>query len=378
VAAPYPIYPEDLANGFIDELISASHPGTRVSLVSVLDARGFGTPNVSTSALVVLRLDYADNPRGLPKQVVVKMGKADDWPARGITLKDGTRQRPPRTALYANEVQFYKSLGGEAVIRAPRALGAGFDTRSGRFAIALEDLAALGARFPSQFDTADEATVHALLDGMASLHAAYWATPRFESDLAWLAPPGEGAVAECIYGPVQSSVADEAGKHKFKRELLGRIDATPETLFGNLATLQRHQSRLPQTMVHGDAHFGNTYRLPDGTAGFYDWQLAGRGFCIQDVAYLLVTTLSIDQRRRLERDYLRFYQDALRRCGVQDVPSFDILWLEYRRAMQWCVTIGWMPCPAAAYGWELVVIANNRTTAAYEDLETAEAIKELN
>lgn len=375
--APFPAYPEDLTPAILQDVIARSHPRTTLTAATVRDARGFGATNVSTSALVMLDLCYSQNPAGLPNRAVVKMAKTDDWPARGVTLENGARQRPPRTALYSNEVSFYLSIAGEAGVRAPHALGAGFDVESGRFALILEDLSARDAQFPSQYEEASRETAEAVLDGLAQLHATYWNSPRLNTDLGWLQPPHEGPVADCINGPVRKSVSDETASYKFKRELLGRIGTNPDELFANLARLQRHQARLPQTLIHGDAHFGNTFRLPDGFAGFYDWQLVARGYCMQDCAYLMVTMLSIEQRRKHERDLLRFYRERLLSHGVVETPSLDNLWLEYRRAMQWCVTIGWLPCPPEAYGWELVVIANNRTTAAYEDLETTKAIEQL-
>src|SRR4051812_44556978 len=33
----------------------------------------------------------------------------------------------------------------------------------------------------------------------------------------------------------------------------------------------------PHTLLHGDAHIGNTYVLPDDTVGFLDWQVLRRG-----------------------------------------------------------------------------------------------------
>lgn len=376
--ADFPRYPEDLVPEFLTELIGVHRPGTRAKAVHIDRAHGFGDTHVSTSARVFAQIEFDANPCDLPTAVMVKMAKTDEWPARRVALPAGGRQRTPRTALYENEVSFYRLLGDDGSVSSPDVLGAGFDEESGRFALVLEDISCRAAQFPSQYDAIDRSRAESLVDSLARLHAAFWDTPRFEQDMAWLQRPFEGRVSDCIRGPVRASVVNETERFKFKREMLERIGTDPQKLFTDLDLLQRHQAQLPSTLIHGDAHFGNCYLLPDGSVGLYDWQLAARGFCMHDVAYMIVTALSIAQRRDWERDLIAFYRDRLLEYGVAEVPSRDLLFTEYRRAMQWCVTIGWMPCPPEAYGWELVVIANNRTVAAYEDLDTARAIAELN
>jgi len=371
----FPVYPEDITPLFLSVLISELHPGTTVTDVKLLDAKGFGETNISTSSRVTLQLTYNENPQGLPRYAVAKMLKTDDWPSHNRQTEAGARQRPPRLPIYENEVNLYVNLGKELPVQAPVPIGARYDPAENRYILLLEDLSQRDAYFPTQFDEVTEAAAFDMVAYLARLHAAYWETPRFKLDLAWLQTPAKGSVADCINGPVRKSVFDEVERYKFKQEILGRIGTTPAELFGNMALLHDHQARLPSTLIHGDAHFGNTYRLPDETIGFLDWQLAARGFGMRDVAYLVVTMLSIAQRRKLERDLINYYGEQLRVHGVIVPSGKDFLWTEYRRAMLWCVAIGWMPCPPEAYGWELVVIANNRTTTAYEDLETGKAVQ---
>lgn len=378
----FPVYPEELTPGFLTDVINELHPGTAVHSAQIVEAKGFGENNVSTSARVTLDLRYAQMAKNMPERVVIKMLKTDDWPSVDIAKGapagiKGVRQRPPRYGLYENEVDFYKYIGKDIATEIPFALAARFDHAANRYVLILEDLGERNAHFPSQFDEASVEDVQNLLEALARLHATYWESERFHGDLSWVQTPIAGNVSETIRGVVREGVRDELDRYKFKREILGRIQMTEEQLFSGLDVLQKHQARLPGTLIHGDAHFGNSYRLPDGRAGFYDWQLCARGWCVHDVTYLIVTALSIEQRRKHERDLLRFYREKLLSHGVSNAPDEDSLWLEHRRAIHWCVTIGWMPCPPAAYGWELVVIANNRTSAAYEDLETGKALDDL-
>src|SRR3546814_408222 len=103
-------------------------------------------------------------------------------------------------------------------------------------------------------------------------------------------------------------------------------------------------SRGPVTLLHGDAHVGNTYVLPDGSVGFLDWQVVRRGCWSRDVGYFLVGALTQDDRREHERALLKIYADALE-VPIATCPSPDALWLHYRASAAyglaiWLSTLG--------------------------------------
>ena len=141
--------------------------------------------------------------------------------------------------------------------------------------------------------------------------------------------------------------------------------------------MQHHQAGLARTICHGDTHVGNTYVLPDGTPGLVDWQLAAQGHGMHDVTYLIVTALSVAQRRAHERELIAHYLDRLATAGVHAPPTFDEAWLEHRRAAVWGLYIGWLTTPIANYGWDITVCNHIRLVTAYRDLDTAAAIADL-
>ena len=93
-----PVGPDDLTPDLLTELVSETYPGVRVETVRIVEAKGYGEVNVSTSARVKLQLEYAAGaPSTLPKHVVVKMSlDVDAWPGRLYTF-------------FENEVNFYGS-----------------------------------------------------------------------------------------------------------------------------------------------------------------------------------------------------------------------------------------------------------------------------
>lgn len=281
--------------------------------------------------------------------------------------------------LYENEVRFYTRLRPELEIEAPVCFGGLYASGQSGFAIALEDLRAKDVHFANVKSDVTLAQIEALLSALATLHARYWASPRFETDLAWVQPHTAGAIYTMFNHPdsIPAMIAQLVETHQFKRELVEAAGQTPEGLYREFRTLQKHQATLPRTLCHGDTHIGNTYLLPDGGAGLVDWQLMARGYCMHDVTYLLMTGLSVATRRQHQREMLDFYRARLVERGVHDAPSPETLWLEYRRAAVWGVYIGWLTTPTMNYGWDICLNNHIRLFTAYQDLGCSEALADL-
>ena len=97
-------------------------------------------------------------------------------------------------------------------------------------------------------------------------------------------------------------------------------------------------TRSPQTLLHGDPHIGNTYLLPSGEVGFLDWQVARRGNWSLDLGYFLQGALTVEDRRRSERELLAEYRDSLR-LPPDELPSADEIWLRYRASVAHGLTL---------------------------------------
>lgn len=354
---------EDLTPALLTSLIGDRHPSAVIDAVEVLQAKSYGEQMVSTSARAVLRLHYrAGSPLDLPTRVVVKMSRGVD-----------TIMAP----FYRNEVAFYRDMRPQLAIEAPRVFGASYDPESLHFALVLEDLTERGARFPNVTESVELADIEGLVETQAALHAAFWNSPRFRTDLASLETHLHGGVATLMNELAPVYIQHEIDTVPFKREIVQRLRTTGPELLAGVQALQRYQSRLPQTLVHGDSHLGNTYLLPARRGGLLDWQLCVRGYCLHDVSYLLATSLEIEARRRHERDLLTHYLERLREHGVREPPSLEEAWREYGRAMIWGVYIGWLTTPVVNYGWEINVVNHLRLMTAYEDLDTARLLAEI-
>ena len=280
-------------------------------------------------------------------------------------------------AEFQNELAFYRWLRPELNIETPIGLGGRFDPESLRYILLMEDLTLRSMHVNSMMEDTNLALVEGILDQLATLHARFWASPRFKTDLSWVQNQVEGSLEDLLDGLVRDHIQQELVKEKFKREFVEELGTTEAKMHAGYKAMKRHQATFPPTFLHGDTHIGNTYLLPDGTTGLFDWQVNARGFVVHDVSYFLMTSLSVEMRRSKERELLAFYRDRLCSYGATDVPSMETLWLEHRRAMMYGIYMGWLPCPRENNGWEVLVLAHLRATAAYQDHDTGKLIAEL-
>ena len=95
-----------------------------------------------------------------------------------------------------------------------------------------------------------------------------------------------------------------------------------------------------------------------------------RGYALNDVSYFITTSLSIELRRKHERELLSYYREKLRSFGVATPLDEETLWTEHRRATHWSLYNGWIPCPAESYGWDMLATAVQRVAVAFSDHDT--------
>lgn len=339
------------------------YPDVTVTSVKVVKVHAYGDGNVSTTERATFDLEYAPGAPDLPRRVMLKLSlgapdaDADAW---YLTLH----------ALFRNEVNFYNGIRPELDIEAPRTLGGYFDAETKQYLLILEDLGERNAIFPTMLDAVEVDDVRHVLDTYARLHATFWDSPRFANDLSWVETHLEGGVESLMRSAIPDGIRNELALHKFKRETLEWLGTTEPHLYNGMCALKAHQATLPQTLLHGDSHLMNTYRLQNGTGGLHDWQLCVRGYALNDVSYFITTSLSIELRRKHERELLSYYREKLRSFGVATPPDEEALWNEHRRATHWSLYNGWIPCPAESYGWDMLATAVQRVAVAFSDHDT--------
>lgn len=351
----FPKRVDEITPEMLTALISEIHPGTTVEGFEVLKSAGLGKM-VSTAGRATLKLQYGPGSPPLPEQVVVKM-VIDKAGAPGV--------------LYETEVQNYKRMLPELDIEKAFFLGGTYDQESEQFALILEDLTVRGAMFPNALETRiTPEQVGATIDVLAKVHAHFWNSPKLLEEREWLSSGLEGRQYDFFEVTTVPMLEDLVARSEYKQSLITRVGRPPATLWQNIKAVNRFHEKLPQTFLHGDTGVHNSYYLPDGRVGMIDWQISVRGPWPRDIHYIICTALSIEDRRRSERDLIRRYLDGLARLGVKGLPSLDDAMREYARAIVWGFTIGWLMAPTENYGPEILRANLDRLVSAAEDLDT--------
>jgi Phosphotransferase enzyme family len=240
------------------------------------------------------------------------------------------------------------------------------------FLMIMEDVAARGAdpRDSTRPMTIDQ--VASGVRGLARMHSAYWERIDSNPALGWVEP--FVAFAGLEYAPLHIT-----------RERLG--DTVPAEILGLSGTelfvdiWARYIATLttsPQTLLHGDPHIGNTYVLPDDEVGFLDWQMVRRGNWSLDLGYFLQGALTIEDRRRGERELLQAYRGALE-LPADAKPSADEVWLRYRASVAHGLAI-WMATLSGGDAWQradICLALTQRYAAAFLDLDTRTALNAI-
>lgn len=283
---------------------------TPVATFAVLDA------HAGTTGRALLQIDY-EAPADLPQRLFVKLPPTDEM-QRAFVVSSGMGLR---------ESTFYSSLSAELPVRVPRCYFAASEDSGEQYIMLLENLEDSGCTFQNAGTRYSIDYVREVLAEFAKLHAAYWASPRFDTDLSWLQPPLQHEIAvQLIERSLELHAAQMPPVFRQMGELyLSRAD-----------DIHRLWQQGDATVIHGDVHDANLF-YDRGRPGFLDWALVARGPAMRDVGYFLAGTLPEEDQRAAGRSLLEYYREQLLALGAP-APGIDALWQQY----QWHAAYVWV------------------------------------
>lgn len=348
MSSSIPVEVAEITAAWLQDVLCAGAPGASIAAIEVAEAHSGTTGR----ARVLLTHDDAR----LPRSVFVKLAPFDE----------GQRKFVEQQGMGRAEARFYSDLAAEVPVRHPRPWYAAHE--DGRYVMVLEDLKAIGARYPGTSDPELPAFVEETIDAFAVLHAAFWASPRFapDGDLAWVERRSRG------YGSAAPLVT-------YAVEQLGDKlpDASRELAEVYLPRADRIAALLAEgtpTLIHGDAHLGNMFAIGT-TPGFLDWAMVSCAPGLRDVAYFTGGSVPTDLRRARERELVARYCARLGESGVS--LDVDQAWQTYRLHLltAWIAAV-----VTAAMGshWQPIEIgmaATRRANAAIEDHGVADLLR---
>ena len=227
--------------------------------------------------------------------------------------------------FYEREVRFYEEAAERTPLRTAARYASSFDEGSGDFVLLMEDLA--GRTVHDQVAGCPAGDAERDLRALAAHHAAWWESPELAS-MPWavrvMDPPNPQALVPALR---QSWPIIES---RFADCLRGPMYDAAKRMPDVVVPLMERLSEPPVTLLHGDHRLDNLFFSADDVATL-DWQIVGRGRGPYDVAYFLSQSIVPEERKRVERDLVGAYHDALVEHGVTGY-SFDDCWEDYRLA----------------------------------------------
>jgi len=259
-----------------------------------------------TGELARLELSYSEHVEGAPSSVIAKFSPPD-----------------PDHVFSLHEVQFYKEIAAGRDFPVPYCHYGEADPRTGAAVLLLEDLSRL--RTVRFVDGCTPADAEAAVMCLARVHAAWWGHEALESK-DWLLRIADTEFPEW-WAQYPRRIKAILPEFEVSRGLLdfGDLFATDMPLI-----LDRIEG-APFTCIHRDIHLDNLLfgsHPDDPSAILIDWQTAGRGKGVSDVAYLLISSLSPQDRRKSERRLVGLYHRHLVSSGVEGY-TLDQCWTDY-------------------------------------------------
>ena len=231
-------------------------------------------------------------------------------------------------------------LRDKTTMEAPRGYSAQADDRSWRSIAIMEDIAATrGARFVGPTERLSREQMHDIVTTLACMHGQLWEDPAINV-LHTLREYIQRTTAMVALRD-RAEVGMERAKHEIPAGLQGQADRIYNA---TVASLGIGTDQMPQTLLHGDAHVGQTYVTGEGRMGYADWHHCLRGGWAYDFAYCVNSACEPEDRREWERGLMETYLKALAEYGGA-AASFDEAWLAYRQQcfwpfVAWVFTIG--------------------------------------
>ena len=284
---------------------------------------------------------------------------------------DGRREIHARNGNLFNEPRLFAS-GIELPVDHPQVYAVVIDEAALDYLIVMEDLLDRGA---DARDATRPLTVDQVANGvrgLARLHSRYWGRVDDHEELAWVERflPSDGWQA-----PMRAGVP--YGIRRAGDALPDAVRAlSGDALVDLWVRYVRSLGTGEQTLLHGDAHIGNTYLLPDGDVGFLDWQVVRRGHWSHDLGYFVVGALTEADRRAHEADLVEEYRRAL---AVPDAarPAAGDVRLRYRATPAHGLPLWLLTLLSDVHRHDVSLALACRFAAAFVELDTPGAIDAL-
>ena len=314
-ASEVPTSYASITDEWLTDVLCRATPGAEVVSHS-FDERDDGSSN---RRRIFITYNEAGSSAGLPATVFCKAAE---------TLKN--RLVLGISGAAAAETNFYNKVRPRLDIEAPIGLYANYDTENHASLIMLRDIGN-EVEFCTDLTDVDWARATSQMTTLAGLHSRFYQSPELGTDTlpfrTWHKWWRDMMTASPGFEPScdQAFVDSEAlmAPRLFRRR--GEIWPASER------SVARHEE-LPHSLIHCDVHLKNWYVTKANVMGLSDWQIVSSGHWSRDVVYTMATALTIENRRKWEKDLVLFYLDKMAELGVPRV-SPEESWKNLRQQL---------------------------------------------
>ncbi len=242
------------------------------------------------------------------------------------------------------EYRFYREIRPTVDVLAPTGYFGASDRRSGRSVLLIEDISR--TRSVSFGDNRsvrlDRTMASSLVGTLATLHGSLLESDRFGADLRWVIRSLD--LQRHFNVLVDWERRMQIGVDRASEVIPARLMDRRAELQSALMASFELDARRPTGLVHTDVHAGNWFVTDKGQLGLFDWAAVARGQGTRDLAYALMSNLTIDDRRSWERDLIEEYADGLAAASGRPASASEV-WASYRQQTLhglsfWLYTLG--------------------------------------
>ena len=269
--------------------------------------------------IVRIVVNYDENTDNLPNTMIAK------WhPFRELYYNWGIQ-----TGFLENEIKFYSEIVPISPIRVPDLIYSDIDWESKRFALILEDCSKYSSIDLIKGMSYKQTKI--AVSSLAKFHSRWWNANDLYS-FKWL-PEQHKSVLYNIFEQFESLWNFVKQNKEFKSDLPDHGLEIGEKYHKKIIPLTFENLPTHFTIIHGDfwsPNFFIDYNDTKNPLIVLDWGTINIGFGTYDLASLLITSVSIDLRRKYEKQLVKLYMELLIENGVELLNlTFEDFWHNY-------------------------------------------------
>jgi hypothetical protein len=314
-------------------------------------------------------LDYeGDTEAQLPPTVFVKS-----------TSTFRTRLQVGSLGAVRAESRYYRDIQPIVNVLSPVGYFGASDRKTGRAILLIEDITRTrNVTFGDNRSVhVDRAMASSLVDNLATLHGSLLESSRLAGDLSWVISSID--LQRHLNNLVDFERRTQVGLERASDLVPAALWARRRDIHASLMASFALDAGLPTGLVHTDVHANNWFVTADRRMGLFDWAAVARGQGPRDLAYALMSNLTLDDRRSWERELVEQYADTV--AAISGQPSkTDEVWTCYRQQTLhglcfWLYTLGRGIFQPSMQADEISRINIARMAQAVVDLDTLSSLK---